>query len=335
LVPHSTSTASARDSTFNLVSVLIRSTARITLQSALDSAADQDHPNVEIIVAAASGPFHPPLPQTWNGRALRFMSSDVPLSRPMAANRLLSAARGEFVIFLDDDDTWYSWHLSTLVRALRGAPAFGLAYSRAMIRDELGRDQGALGVRAHPATLSEQSPMAIHAALLRRSLFEYPSVRFDESLDLLEDLDFFIACAARTPFAFVPEVTAVWNAASGESGHGVGSNAALGARSQIIDRIRKKWAPQFERWQADPLGQLDLADLYLRNGDRTNAALILQQASQNAWTDRALEGRYLMLRQEAGLSPPTAPAAGVTTSVGREEQRNAAVSSTATTGQKM
>ena len=315
-----------------LVSVLVRSMARITLQSALDSAAAQDYPDVEIVVVAAIGAEHPPLPERWNGRVLRLLPSELPLSRSAAANRLLAEARGEFVIFLDDDDQWRSWHLSTLVSALRNSPAVSLAYSRAMIRDEIGRDRGALGVRAHPLTFAEQSPLAIHTALLRSTLLAHPSVRFDESLDVLEDLDFFIACAAQTPFAFVPEVTAVWYAASGESGHGLGANATSGARERGIVRIREKWAHQFERWQAEPMGQLDLAELYLRNGDLVRAERMLFIASKNEWKAQALLNRFLMLCQETGL---VIPAAGSPTTAGdRIVQMKTAVSTAAMTGQK-
>lgn len=285
-----------------MVSVLIRSTARMTLQRTLDSAASQDYANVEIVVVAASGSTHPRLPQQWNGRSLRLITSDRALSRPAAANRLLGEARGEYIAFLDDDDQWKPWHLTTLVNVLRSTPMVSVAYSMAVIRDLLGREQGALGLRAHPLTFAEQSPFAIHAALIRRQLITDNAIaQFDESLELLEDLDFFIACATLTPFAFVPEVTAIWNAASGESGHGLGSNATPQAREQAIGRIRQKWMKQFEEWQLQPLGQLDLAALYLRCGDRARAERMLKIASRNEWRDQTLLNRFLQLCHDAGL----------------------------------
>src|SRR6185437_12982077 len=45
-----------------LVSLIVRSSARSTLQAALDSVALQDYPNMEVIVVAASGRDHPGLP---------------------------------------------------------------------------------------------------------------------------------------------------------------------------------------------------------------------------------------------------------------------------------
>lgn len=284
------------------VSVLIRSMARMTLQRTLDSAADQDHPDVELLVVAASGAGHPPLPDRWNGRPLRLIKSDAALSRPAAANRLLAEAKGEFVAFLDDDDQWKHWHLSTMVRALRATPSVSLAYSIAAIRDQTGREHGTLGVRAHPLTFAEQCPLAVHSALLRRELVaSNAAARFDETLEVLEDLDFFIACATLTPFAFVPQVTAVWYAASGESGHGMDGNASPYAREQAIGRIRTKWMPQFEQWQKQPLGQLDLAALYLRYGDKVRAERMLQIASRNRWQDQTLLNRFLQICHEAGL----------------------------------
>lgn len=313
------------------VSVLIRSMARMTLQRTLDSAADQDFPAVEILVVAASGADHPPLPEHWNGRPLRLIKSDVALSRPTAANRLLSEARGEFFAFLDDDDQWKPWHLSTVVQALQATPTVSLAYSIAAIRDQVGRELGTLGVRAHPLTFAEQSPLAIHTALVRRELLlKNAAVRFDETLDVLEDLDFFIACATLTPFAFVPQVTAVWYAASGESGHGLNANSSPYAREQAIGRIRTKWMPQFEQWQTQPLGQLDLAALYLRYGDTARAERMLQIASRNKWQDQTLLNRFLQLCHEAGIVTDD----DVTEHTGdRVVEIRTAVSANATTGQ--
>lgn len=313
------------------VSVLIRSMARMTLQRTLNSAADQDYPAIELLVAAAVGNDHPTLPDEWNGRPLRLIRSDQPLSRPVAANRLLTEARGEFVAFLDDDDQWKLWHLSTMVQALRNTPSVALAYSMAAIRDETGREHGALGVRAHPLTFAEQSPLAVHSALIRRELLLKNAIaRFDETLDVLEDLDFFIACATVTPFAFVPEVTAIWNAAGGESGHGMRANAAPYAREQAIGRIRAKWMPQFEQWQKQPLGQLDLASLYLRNGDKARAERMLKIASQNDWQDQTLLNRFLQLCHDAGLVVTNEAAATVDD---RIVEIKTAVSTKATMGQ--
>lgn len=285
-----------------LVSVLIRSAAAITLQRTLDSVAQQDYAALEILVVAASGAGHPPLPATWNERPLRLITSDEPLSRSSATNRLLDAASGDYVAIMDDDDQWRPWHLSTMVKTLQSTPIARLAYSMAVIRDQAGVESGTVGVRAHPLTFAEQMPFAMHTALIRRELIADSAVaRFDETLEALEDLDFLIACATLTPLAFVPEITAICNSVRNESGQESKANASPHSRERALVRIREKWMAQFTSWQAQPLGQVDLAALYAQRGDGRRAELMLQIASRNEWHDQALLNRFLQLCRELGL----------------------------------
>src|SRR6185503_8403694 len=103
----------------SLVSILIRSMDRPTLERALDSAAAQDHPDLELVVVAACGPRHRALPETWRGRPLRMVVPPEPLDRARAANAALDAARGEWLNFLDDDDELLPRHVSTLLASAR------------------------------------------------------------------------------------------------------------------------------------------------------------------------------------------------------------------------
>ena len=91
---HPAETHPARDA--DLVSVLVRSMDRPTLDRALDSAAAQTWPDLEIVVVAACGRSHRALPNEYRGRALRLVFGDDNrrLPRPEAANIALDAARG-------------------------------------------------------------------------------------------------------------------------------------------------------------------------------------------------------------------------------------------------
>src|SRR4029079_9657549 len=111
--------------------------ARPTLDAALDSIAAQDYDNVEILLVAACGASHAAPPRQCGRFALRFVASDVPLSRPIAANAGLDAASGDYVTFLDDDDAIAPDHLSGLVGACAEANDAGVihAYARAVFRD--------------------------------------------------------------------------------------------------------------------------------------------------------------------------------------------------------
>src|SRR3954468_20703196 len=100
-----------------LVSILIRSMDRPTLDRAIASAVKQTWPNIEIVVVAACGSAHRPLPTPQNGRDVRLIVRDGKLPRPEAANVALESARGEWLNFLDDDDELMPAHVATLMNA--------------------------------------------------------------------------------------------------------------------------------------------------------------------------------------------------------------------------
>lgn len=90
-----------------LVSVIVRSMGRRHLRAALTSISQQDHTPLEVIVVDATGGTHPPLPNiAWrDGHTIRVVGGAAQLPRPHAANAGLLAARGQWLCFLDDDDT--------------------------------------------------------------------------------------------------------------------------------------------------------------------------------------------------------------------------------------
>ena len=110
-----------------LVSILIRSMDRPTLDRAIASAVRQTWPNVEVVVVAACGNVHRPLPSPQEGREVRLIVRDGKLPRPEAANVALESARGEWLNFLDDDDELMPQHVETLMNARGDAR---IVYSR-------------------------------------------------------------------------------------------------------------------------------------------------------------------------------------------------------------
>ncbi|MFO1311615.1 MAG: glycosyltransferase [Burkholderiales bacterium] len=222
-----------------LVSVVVRSTARPTLPDALDAVAAQDHGNVEIVVVGASGATHPAPPERAGRIPVRFAASDVPLSRPSAANAGLDAAQGDYVTFLDDDDTMLPGHVSGLVAGLRDGAGVVHSYSRAVFRD--GRSER-IGRPVALLQLFERSFIHLSAALVARSLV-LEGCRFDPQFEILEDWDWFLTLAQRTRFAFLPSETFVWKADAGDSGAGGGQNQDAARFARFRDLVYAKWGP--------------------------------------------------------------------------------------------
>jgi glycosyltransferase involved in cell wall biosynthesis len=249
-----------------LVSVLVRSMDRSTLARTLESIATQSHANVEVVVIAACGARHRELPTTCGAFPLRLIRSEMPLRRAAAANAALDAARGEWLNLLDDDDVFLPEHIGTLHAALAQHPQAQLAYARSLAIDASGActETGTKFKRwRHLDTPFFHS----QAALFSRQLIE-AGVRFDTRFDILEDMDFFVQCAQRTPFVFVERVTSISYRDDGESGTGGGTRRDAARIDAAALQLRTKWAALEQRLHAMAEFRLEKALWLLERGDR-------------------------------------------------------------------
>lgn len=261
-----------------LVSILVRSMDRPTLARALDSAAAQTCPQLEIVVVAACGGEHRALPDIWGGRPLRivFAADRRRLTRPEAANAALDAATGEWLNFLDDDDELLPEHVAKLLERADSARA-RVIYSRARVHDGRGSLQGHVGFESFPVLLYYQNRNHPAATLFHRSLVN-EGARFDPEFLVHEDHDFFVNCATRTSFRFVDAATCIWNAHDGESRCGHGTNQDDAQRDLYLERLRAKWASFFAPLLSRPEALLTLGQHLLRNGQASAAVPPLERA---------------------------------------------------------
>lgn len=261
-----------------LVSILIRSMDRPTLARALRSAAAQTWSHLEIVVVAACGALHRPLPAAIEGRPLRLVHAEPArhLVRAEAANVALDAARGEWINFLDDDDELLPTHVAEMLAAPRPGGEL-VVYGRTRVLDAAGRQLGLISHAGNHVQLYFHSRSTTCATLIHRSLVD-AGARFDTDFDVHEDHDFFVNCATRTPFVFVDSPTCIWHAQAGESGCGFGANDDAAQRAQAVAKIRRKWSGVFERWLQDADAVLFTGQQYLKGGDVPAALACLEQA---------------------------------------------------------
>jgi glycosyltransferase involved in cell wall biosynthesis len=266
------------DPSVPLVSILIRSMDRPTLQRALESAAKQTWPNLEIVVVAACGRAHRPLPDSIHGRPLRLVLPDPDrrLPRPEAANMCLEAARGEWLNFLDDDDELLPAHLSTLLNAPRPGNERVL-FAATRVDDAQGKPIGRISHAGNHVQLYFHSRSMLGATAYHRQLID-DGARFDADFPVHEDHDFQVACATRTQFLFVDIVTCIWNAQTGDSGCGFGANDDTAQRREAVIRIRSKWETVFKRWLRNADALLFAGKQYLDGGDIPAALECLERA---------------------------------------------------------
>jgi len=254
------------------ISVLIRSMDRTTLDRALDSVAAQTRQPDEVLVVSARGPGHRPLPERIGSAPLRLIESDRPLARAAAGNVLLRAARGDWLNFLDDDDAFLPGHLHTLatVAATAGA-AVAVVHAVAEVIDARGAAGQRLGAPFDRLAQLDCGFIAFGAALFRRRLLDR-GLALDEGFSVLEDMDFWIQCAALGDMAFVDQVSYRYFAADGQSGIGLGHQRHDAALAAALERLKRKWLDP--RATTGREQRLRAAQHALRNG-QDGAALAL------------------------------------------------------------
>ena len=249
------------------VSVLIRTIGRDTLSRSVSSALSQTHRPFELVIAnAATNPL-PPLPEA-NGVDIRLVEA-AGCNRPRAANVALDHARGQWLIFLDDDDAFEPDHVASLLESARLADA-GVAYSATQCIDEAGRNHLVMGAAFDRLHLFQGNYIQLGAGLFRAELVG-ENVRFDEDLDCLQDWDFWIQLAQRTHFAYSGRSTNIWSAYSGSSGAGLGANQRDDVTQPFRYRIRRKWAAHANRLQGKLRHHRDAASSAMARGNEAAA----------------------------------------------------------------
>lgn len=235
-----------------LVSVIIRSIGREQLQEALDSVALQTYPNIEVVVVNAKGGDHPPLDDRCGRFPLRVVNTGGSLSRSRAANEGLRETRGEYLIFLDDDDWFLPSHVSTLMGELLSHPDSKFAYSgvKCLQQTDSGswKEVHIFNDPFDSDRLLYENYIPIHAVLFSRTLVD-EGCWFDEDFDLYEDWDFWIQTSMRTTGIHVDGFTAAYRISSG-GGFGVTATAGQQAINQSLVRLFEKWR---HRWSTDQL----------------------------------------------------------------------------------
>lgn len=227
--------------TLPLVSVIVRSMDRTMLQDALGSVALQTYANVEVVVVNATGNPHSALGDRCGRFPLRLVEGAGALTRSAAANRGMESAKGDYLIFLDDDDFFLENHLEKLGRALTQGSARA-CYTGVQLVGSEGQTVLVLDEPWEVDRLRAANFLPIHAVLFERSLLD-EGCRFRDDLECLEDWEFWLQIAALTPFQHVPEVSAVYRIGLGLSG----LSAQADADKHITNRARifDAWLPRF------------------------------------------------------------------------------------------
>ena len=256
---------------FPLVSVIVRTIGRDTLARALAAIARQTYPSIETVVVDATGNGRL---DTRSGRGVRIVSNGCAHDRAAAANLGLDHALGDWVVFLDDDDEFAPRHIEWLVDAAMRSPHVA-AYSDAEAVDAEGRVVKVYAREYSRIALHQECLFPLHAVLFGRRLIAL-GCRFEPSLALLEDWDFWMQVAEHTDFVHVRERTARYFIAAGDSGAGVGANHDQARIDDAVRRIASRWRKRREHLAREHAERRERA-LALHRAGATGAEALLRR----------------------------------------------------------
>lgn len=193
-----------------LVSVLIRSAGRHTLRASLDSVALQTYSNIEVIVVNTKEGEHDVIGNFCGRFPMRAVVNSISFRRSYSSNLAMHSAKGDYLIFLDDNACFRPHHVSTLVERICSQPLTKVVYCRTQVADETaGSDEHTADTVPDTIHLMTGSLAPIHGILFDRGLMSI-GCSFDESLYSDEDWDFQLQLAQQTQFSRIDRVGAYY-----------------------------------------------------------------------------------------------------------------------------
>ena len=194
--------AAAQDNPAPKVSVIIPSYKTADLIAAcLDSVFAQTYFDFEAVVVNDGSPDTPELEkvlQPYMGRIVYIKQENKRAAG--ARNNAIRQARGEFVAFLDSDDTWMPEHLSTQMQMFADDPAVDLVYSNAVLVGEPGHEVEftercpSSGPATFDALIEERCQIPISTVVARKRTLMDAGL-FDEKLARCDDYDMWVRSA--------------------------------------------------------------------------------------------------------------------------------------------
>ena len=187
------------------VSVIIPSykTAHF-ISNCLDSVFAQTFQDLEAIVVNDGSPDTPQLEKVLAPYIERYPDRLVYLKQENkraagARNNAIRHARGEYVAFLDSDDTWMPDHLANQMQLFAGDPSLGLTYSNGLVgmpgkEREFTKRCPSHGEATFGSLLVERCQIPISTVVARRDAIIKAGM-FDETLLRCDDYDMWVRTA--------------------------------------------------------------------------------------------------------------------------------------------
>lgn len=195
-----------------LVSVILPAhNAGGTLLRALESAAAQTYPNLQIVlVDDGSSDETSAIARAWNRLPVAIERLERQSGAAAARNRAMALAQGDYIAFLDSDDEWLPEKTALQMAAFLADPSLGFVSCESWMVDGGGRVRGLLNDGRPRASGPDAWKILLHhpciatpSVIARRDL-ALSLGGFDTSLAIGEDQDLWIRLALSAPVAHLP-----------------------------------------------------------------------------------------------------------------------------------
>ena len=203
-----------------LISVLIRTQSRDSLTSSVLSVLKQDYQHIHLVVVNDGGSdcesSLTKLCQPYEDVELTYYHFKESQGRSIAANKAMSLAKGDFFLFLDDDDYIFPNHLSSLHQTYRKKAHTGNIIGAYSAIRCIAREEDFIEFRAVYETdfdanlLAFRNYIPIHSVLFSRNVYEQ-GCRFNPKLDLYEDWNFWVQVIRFGNLIFSQKITGLYD----------------------------------------------------------------------------------------------------------------------------
>jgi len=190
------------------------------LPEAVESVFAQTHADWELVIVDDGSSDHTAdvVRPFLTDRRVKFLRSDR-LGQSRAKNLGLGFTTGEFVAYLDADDSWQPTKLEKQLSLFAGRPELGVVFCRRLLMDEESRVLPAKPAPPPPRgrvlpQMFTQNFVCFSSCVVRRCVFSHVG-RFDPQWDLAIDYDLWLRVAQHHEFDYVDEELVLYR-----TGHG-------------------------------------------------------------------------------------------------------------------
>lgn len=198
------------EATHPLISCIIPTKNRHDLAlRAIQSVLDQSYKNIEIIVIDDNSKpsFTTPIREEYN--RVKIIRSNISLGGARARNLGIVNANGEYLCFLDDDDTYLPNKLEIMARILVSNPHIGVVGGDILINDIASGNITSTTHKFSIVANTRHNRIHTNSTLIRKS--SLGAIRFNENLEKFQDTQFNTEIFFKIKSIYIPTPVAVWN----------------------------------------------------------------------------------------------------------------------------